>query len=144
MDSNTDTPPPSFYFSISLDNETVSFQEIAGVNLQESRPVETDDTNRFIHKVLERPKYDNLVLKRGFVTANSKFLARCKSALENFVFTPTDIQVSLLNSNSVCLKQWTFYNAYPVALKVSGLHLQGGNVAFDTVELAYDYFEVNS
>jgi phage tail-like protein len=39
--------------------------------------------------------------------------------------------------------QWTFNNAYPVKYAVSDLNSQESNIAIESIELAYTYFEIS-
>jgi len=46
-----------------------------------------------------------------------------------------------MNEEGNPLVNWAFYNAYPVAVKVSYLNSTENKYNIETLELAYDYYE---
>ena len=139
MDSKMSYPPVGFYFSVSLDGEDVgAFQEVSGLSMKVEE-ASVDGGNRFEHKLPTAPKYQNLVVKRGVLVFGSKFHKWCNGSFLQFSFVPKNISVSLLDTAGKPLISWTFFNAYPVAIKYSE---PSENMALgvETIELAYDYF----
>ena len=61
--------------------------------------------------------------------------------LENTIITQT-IVVSLLDENGLPLKSWSFFNAWPVKWAVSDFNSMNNEIAIETLEFAYSYFEV--
>src|SRR5882757_6566021 len=114
-------PPVGFYFRVSVSgingqNEG-SFQEVTGLNVKlDVEEIKEGGENRFAHRLPARPKYENLVLKRGMV-ADSFLVTWARKATEQFIFTTKTVVLSLLNDDSVPLATWNFVNAYPVAIR---------------------------
>jgi phage tail-like protein len=138
-------PPTGFYFQVNVQgiqgvNEG-SFQEVSGLNIK----LGTDDIkeggeNRFSHRLPSRPKFENLVLKRGMVTG-SQFLTWMEEATGQFTFSPKTVVVILMDENSSPLVTWQFNNAYPVSYQVSAFKAQEGALVLETMELCYDFFQ---
>jgi phage tail-like protein len=138
-------PPTGFYFQVNVQgiqglNEG-SFQEVSGLNIK----LGTDDIkeggeNRFSHRLPSRPKFENLVLKRGMVTG-SKFLEWMEEATAQFTFSPKTVVVILMDENGSPLVSWQFNNAYPITYQVSAFKAQEGALVLETMELCYDYFQ---
>jgi phage tail-like protein len=138
-------PPVGFYFRVSVtgingQNEG-NFQEVTGLNVKlDVEEVKEGGENRFSHRLPARPKYENLVLKRGMVT-DSFLVTWARKATEQFIFTTKTVVLSLLNDDGVPLAAWNFVNAYPVAIKMSEFKAQENSIAIETLELCFDYFE---
>jgi phage tail-like protein len=140
MENEIHYPPVGFYFTVSLGGEDVSaFQEVSGLSMKIMGEAHLDGGNSFEHKLPTIPKYENLVLKRGVLVFGSKFHKWCDGSIQQFSFVPKNISVSLLDTAGKPLISWTFFNAYPVAIKYSE---PAKNMALgvETIELAYDYF----
>ncbi len=142
----TYAPPVGFYFRVefpalgasSSDN---SFQEVSGLTMElavEEFP--EGGENRFTHRFPDRPKQGNLVLKRG-LHVDSSLVAWCKEAIEEFVFTPTDVFVTLLNEKHEPLSDsYNFINAWPIKWAVSDFRAQDNSLVIETLELCYEHF----
>lgn len=118
-----------------------SFQEVTGINAKiETIPLKEGGENRFIRRLPSPPKYDNLILKRGMVLS-SELIDWARDAVEKFTFKPKTVTVSLLDEEGKPMATWSFAAAYPVALKVSEFKAQDNALVFESLELAYEYFE---
>lgn len=118
-----------------------SFQEVTGINAKiETIPLKEGGENRFIRRLPNPPKYDNLILKRGMVLS-SELIDWARDAVERFTFKPKTVTVSLLDEEGKPMATWSFAAAYPVALKVSEFKAQDNALVFESLELAYEYFE---
>ena len=118
------------------------FQDVSGL----TATVGTTDLaeggeNRFKHQLPGRVTYDKLVLKRGLVT-DSSILQWCINAISNFEFKPITVFVKLLNDAGDPLATWEVINAYPVKWSVSNFNSEQSAVVVETLELAYQYFNI--
>lgn len=137
--------PVSFYFRVDFEgldaDVECSFQEVSGINASlVVKSVDEGGVLDYSHKLPERAKYDNLILKRGFLHGSS-LLQWINNAITNFTFEPKIIQVSLLNELGNELAMWSFANAYPVAIKISDFKAQENAIVVETLEIAYNYFQ---
>ena len=143
-------PPVSFYFSVSFtgisDSIDSAFQEVSGFNAEISyREIKEGGENRFTHRVPEDVKFSNLILKRGIVTKGSALAAWCQKVVRSdfaIRVEPKDITVCLLDENKAPLKTWNFKNAYPVKWSISDFKASGNDIAVETLEFSYSYFEI--
>jgi phage tail-like protein len=138
-------PPVAFHFRVGFDlpgfsEKDARFQEVTGlsVELGVEELVEGGE-NRFIHRLPTRPKYGNLILKRGFLD-DSDLAQWLKDGIENFQFTPVDVLVTLLNEEHEPLAGWSYVGAWPVKWAVSELKAQENTLVIETLELSYKYF----
>ncbi|MDX1671723.1 MAG: phage tail protein [Balneolaceae bacterium] len=148
-----DYPAVGFFFLvefIGLDDITdsdIRFQEVSGLSSEIGvEELKEGGENRFAHRLPQPAKYPNLVLKRGVLT-DTALLKWFRDAIENFVFDPVTVKVTLLqlpgasqNQPGGPLINWNFVGAYPVKWSVSNLSATKNEVAVDTMELAYKYF----
>lgn len=155
-------PAVGFHFKVEFmglkgatENDT-RFQQVSGLNAEiGTEELKEGGENRFAHRLPQPAKYQNLVLKRGLLT-NTALIGWFRDAIENFIFQPLDVNVTLLNTETVDnsdkqsnespdqkimpLMTWNFIKAYPIKWSVSNLDASKNEVVVDTVELAYQRF----
>jgi phage tail-like protein len=139
-------PPVSFYFEATCMGETNGFQEVSGISKEmNTEEVGAGGENRFKYRLPTAAKSANLVLKRALVLPGSKLAAWCASVLDESLakpISPQDFTLKLLNAKGKPSKVWTFHNAYPVKYAISDLKSDASELALETLELAYTYFDV--
>ena len=143
--TSTYYPPVAFSFEVTITgiegaNEG-NFQEVSGLSVKlDVEEVREGGENRFAHRLPSRPKYENLVLRRGMVT-DSALIKWARQATEEFQFTTRTVVVSLLDEGGGNLATWNFVNAWPVSMKLSEFKAQENAIAIETLELSFDYFQ---
>ena len=143
---NANYPPPSFLFEVSIEHmdtkDVCRFQEISGINAEiKFEEIREGGINTFSRKLPKNVIYPNLVLKRGLIKGSSLILNWVKATLEQFVFTPHNIIVKLLDKEGNPLVKWSFQNAYPVAMKIGDFKAMDDAYVIETLEFAYNSFE---
>lgn len=139
-----------FHFAVSFSNvpgldphADLSFMSVGGLEseLQVEEVVEGGQ-NHFVHRLPKQTKYSNLVLKRAMNASASSLplLKWAESAVNDHIFTLSNVEVTLLDGGHNSLKKWIFYDAYPVKLGVSGLDANKDELVIETLEMAYKYF----
>jgi phage tail-like protein len=139
-------PPRSFYFrvrfSISSDSSDMRFQAVSGLSVEyDMEEFKEGGENRFTHRLPVRPKYSDLVLRRG-MAVDSGVIDWMLRAIREREFVPADVNVSLLNEQGAPLRTWTVIHAIPKKLQVSDLNANENALAIETMELSYRYFTV--
>jgi len=141
----------SFYFSVKISGKSsavdAAFQEASGL----SKEMGTEDVvsggeNRFKYRLPNGTTYPNLVLKRGIVLAASPLIEWCQKTLDAGLATPVsvrNISLSLLNQDGQACMSWNFVRAYPLKWSMSDLKSQENGVLIETIEFAYQYFEID-
>jgi len=140
--------PVSFYFTVDIvgigSTGDASFQEVQGLTAERDvLEIKEGGENAYSHRLPERAKYGNLILKRGLLVPTSGFASWCKNWMEsNFdqPVKPNDIGLSLLNAKKQPLMSWNFIAAWPVKWSMSDLHGEKNELAIESMELAYRYF----
>jgi len=137
-------PPLGFHFKVEFANLNgeYQFQSVAGLSIElETEQIAEGGENRFKHKLPVSTRFPNLVLKRG-VLVDSSLIKWCRQALENFDIQPTDITISLLNEEHEPLMTWNVVHAYPLKWSISDFNAEESKIVIETIELAYNYFNV--
>ena len=137
-------PPLGFHFKVEFANLSgeYQFQSVSGLNVElETEQVAEGGENRFKHKLPVSTRYPNLVLKRG-IRVDSALTKWCRDALENFDIKPTNITISLLNEEHEPLMTWNVVHAYPLKWSVSEFNAEKSQLAIESIELAYNYFNI--
>lgn len=138
-------PPVGFHFKVEFQGiqnaNDIRFQSISGINasVPNSESYQEGGENRFTHRLPQRSSFENLVLKRGLLIG-SQLIDWFRAAVEDFRFNPTNVTVSLLNSDHEALERWTFYNAWPTKWNIDGFDAEKAAVVAETIELSYQYF----
>jgi len=148
MANNSDLyPPVGFHFKVEFNLEGLSgedrearFQEVVGFKKDLCvEEYKEGGENRFAHRFPLPASYTNLVLKRG-VLLNSKLIDWCFDAIDNFIFEPTDVMVTLLNEENNPVIAWNFVGAYPLKWSTTDLKAQDNSLLIESLELVYKYF----
>lgn len=140
-------PPAGFHFKVEfqdLDKEDVDvrFQSVAGLSVDiQTESVKEGGEHRFEHVLPVRTKYNNLVLKRG-LTKSSKLIDWCNDAFQTLIIYPKTVLVHLLNENHEPLMTWNIVNAWPKKWSVSDFDAEKGSLAIETLELEFQYFNM--
>src|SRR5690606_8292103 len=129
-----------FHFSVvfempGLTDVDFRFREVSGLN-QEMRTEDLAEggENRFTHALPVRTGYPNLVLKRGMFH-HSAVVKWARDAMENFVFTPVDLTIMLLNELHAPVGAWSVINAFPVKWDISAFNAEDNSLVVETFEL---------
>jgi len=139
-------PPWGFYykveFDISKNNDDVRFQSVSGLSVEyDYENFKEGGENRFEHKLPVRTRYGDMILKRGMLVG-SEVIQWFNSAFRDRVFSPTDINVILMNEKGEPLRTWKISRAIPKKWLISDLNSTENAVVIETMELTYRYFTV--
>ena len=138
-------PPVGFHFLVVFElfpqtPQDFRFQEVSGLDVElEMEPVKEGGQNRFTHQLPVRNRYTDITLKRGLFIGSGITLW-CKNAIENFVFVPTNVLISLLTPEHIPLQSWYVINAIPKKITISNFNAQENSVVVESLVLSYNYF----
>lgn len=119
------------------------FQQVSGLTVNvEMESYREGGQNRFEHQLPLNTSYTDLTLKRGMFELPSGIMAWCINAVQNFVFQPTNLLISLLNDQHVPVQSWYVVNAIPKTVEFSSLDAEQSQVAIETLVLSYNYFNI--
>jgi len=151
-------PPVSFRFEVKFyhsdpakgafvdsDDPDARFQEVSGLSVEfETEEAEDGANARYVQRLPKKPKFRNLVLKRGLLL-NSKIFNWFNDLLTNsdLQIVPLNAVVSLKNEESQTLLKFTFVKAWPQKWALSDLNAMQSELAIETIELTYQYFQIN-
>jgi phage tail-like protein len=141
-------PPWGFYYKVEFDfavsdvGDDARFQTVSGLSVEyDYESFKEGGENRFEHKLPVRTKYADMVLKRGMLT-NSKVIKWFLAAFRDREFTPSDINVILMNEKGDPLRTWNLTHAIPKKWSISDLNANESSVVIETMELTYRYFTI--
>lgn len=135
----------AFYFKLLVagtnGNDEATFEDVSGLDVKiETETIEEGGENQFDRRVPKQIPQTNLVLNRGMIDGSS-LMAWINATLQSLAFTTRTLTVILLDEKGKSLASWTFYNAYPVAVKISDIKSSENKYFIQTLEFAYSYFE---
>ena len=140
-------PIVGFYFSVIFElvpqfSIDTKFQSVTGLKVtMETEAYTEGGQNRFKHNLPLRSGYQDLVLKRGLTADMSGLSMWCTQALENFVFYPANLVVSLLNENGIPVKVWYVSHAIPLSYEFSDFNAEENKIVIETLTLRYSFFK---
>lgn len=135
--------PVAFHFKVEflgISSSEVSFQEVTGLSAEVTvEEVKEGGLNQYTHRLPTGTKHGNLVLKRGYMK-DSAIGRWCRKAIEEFIFEPQNIMITLLDEQHAPLVSWNVLHAWPVKWSLSDFKAQENALAIESLELAYSTF----
>ena len=138
-------PLTGFHFSVAIDSLPRSvndsrFQDVSGLEVEvEMESFAEGGQNRFTWQLPKRARYSDITLKRGKFN-DSPLVAWCKDAVENFIFRPVNITISLLNEKHEPVQSWYVANAIPKKWSISNFNAEENSIAVESITLNCQYF----
>ena len=137
-------PLPKFYFTVALgDNDSVSFQEVDGLE-SETQVIEYRHGNSPIFAPIKMPglkQNGNVTLRKGIFINDDTFWHWYNEIILNTIERRT-VVISLLDETNSPRMTWTLTNAWPTKITGTDLKSDGNEVAVESLEIAYETFEV--
>ena len=127
---------------ITQDSIVAGFSEVSGL-ANEPEVIEYREGNERMNSPRKIPgltRYSNIVLKRGLTTDNSLWNWR-KNLIDGLVDRRSG-SIILLDPSRKEVLRWNFYNAWPCKWEGPVLKAKSGEVAIETLEIAYEGFEL--
>lgn len=138
-------PPLGFHFSVRFEGvgdvkHDSKFQQVQGLESTIRMKQFTEGgENRITYHLPEMVEYADLVLTRGTMI-DSKVTEWCLDAMENFIFNPANIIITLLNNQGAPLISWYAVAAIPYKVKFGELDASKSEVFIETMTLKIRYF----
>ena len=118
------------------------FQSVSGLkSTLETEPYTEGGQNRFKHSLPLRSGYQDLILKRGLTADVSGLSIWCNQGIENFVFSPANLVISLLNEYALPIKVWYVSHAIPLIYEFSDFNAEENKIVIETITLKYNFFK---
>jgi len=140
-------PVPKFHFRVSIGGETISFQEVSGLeaNTDVIEYRHGDSPQFSMIKQAGLVKTGTLSLKKGVFKSDNKLFDNFKKIYEKDFYSKggrVDIIVELLNESSEKVMAWKISNAFPTKLTGPDLKSDDNNIAIESMEFAYETISV--
>ncbi|MDP2326851.1 MAG: phage tail protein [Dehalococcoidia bacterium] len=144
-----DHPPFAGVFKLTMDGmEVGSFTEVSGLEVEiQVEEIPEGGQNEYIHRVPGRMKWPNLVLKRGVTTNDGlqnwlRTSSGEKFAGEGNVVPRLTVALSMVDGMGTVLREWTFYDAFPVKWRGPRFSASSNDVATEELEIVHHGFRV--
>ncbi|NQY36652.1 MAG: phage tail protein [Alteromonadaceae bacterium] len=129
-------PLPVYRFTVSIGDETMSFSEVSGLDIEYQAITYKDGLG--VKHMPGQPTETNITLKRGIVRAKSQLYDWINSTSLNLI-DKRDITISLVdNEAQTILITWTIKDAFPTKLTAPTMDANSNEVAVETLELRAD------
>jgi phage tail-like protein len=148
LDQSTTTwPLPAFRFAVTVGAPAALkgiFQEVSGLS-SETQAIEyrAGTSPQFSTvKMAGIRKAGNVTLKKGIFQDEKGFWALYSSIGQNTIKRQT-IVIELLDQEGASTMKWTLGNAFPTKITATDMKKDGGEVAVETIELAFETLAIN-
>lgn len=138
-------PLTGFHFLVSFDllpslAIDSRFQDVGGLDVEmEMESFTEGGQNRFTWQLPKRARYSDIVLKRGKIN-DSAIVNWCREAMEQFVFSPVNVTISLLNEKHEPVQSWYVVNAIPKKWSLSNFNAEENSIVIESITLSCQYF----
>ena len=134
-------PLSGFHFSVIFEllpqfSIDTKFQSVTGLkSVMETETISEGGQNQYKIVLPKQNSFERLTLKRGLTNELSGLRMWVDNALNNFVFHPANLIVSLLNENHDPVKVWYISHAIPVNIGVSDFNAEANDLVIETLTL---------
>tara|TARA_B100000902_G_C27273671_1_gene897689 strand:+ start:685 stop:1230 length:546 start_codon:yes stop_codon:yes gene_type:complete len=125
-----------------------SFQGVSGLGAtMNTDEIKSGGFNNISYKLPQKINYENLTLKRGMLRKSSPLTKWCYNFLsqDNFLYSVKrkTVNVFLMDETDPenILMSWSFFDCFPVSVKMDEFDAQQGKLAIQTLELSYSHFK---
>lgn len=129
-------PPLNMHFVVEFNNKAFSedrnFQSVQGLQAR----ISENENKQGVYT-----QFENIILRRAY-EPDSGLVKWCMDAINNHKKQPVNLLIKLLNTEHEMLSGWNIENAVPIAWGVEELHAQETKILIETIELAYERFQV--
>lgn len=132
-------PLPKFYFEVDWNGETMSFEEVSGLDA-ETQPIEYRHGSSPLFSTTKMPgikKYGNVTMKKGVFKSDNKFWDWFNEIKMNTIKRGS-VTIRLLDQEGKPTMVWTLANAWPTKITGTDLKADGNEVAIETIEIAHE------
>ncbi len=141
-------PPVAFHFRVEVlglptNDDDMRFSEAGGLTVEIPTEEHAEGgENRFTQKYPLRPKFAELLLKRGLLknSAISDWIVQC---IDTMNIVPKNIDVKLLNENHVPLITWHIINAYPTKWTIGEFNASQNAIVVESLQFCYQRFSID-
>jgi phage tail-like protein len=135
-------PYGSFNFEVEIQGLIAGgFAEVSGLQAEtETEEIREGGVNDYAHRLPKRTKQSMLVLKHGL--ADSEVLWKWYNDVVQGRVERKNGSVFLRDETQQRVRQWNFFEAYPVKWTGPELRAIGNTVAFESVELIHNRLEM--
>jgi phage tail-like protein len=138
-------PLPKFFFQVKMAGQTMSFQEVSGLDV-ESQAIEYRSGNSKMFSSVKMPglqKSANVTLKKGVFANDNTIWDWFKQIKMNTIKRET-VTIELLDQTGAPTMVWTLQNAWPVKITGTDLKADGNEVAVDSIELVFETLTIEN
>lgn len=135
----------SYHFQVEWGGTRTGFMDVSGLTIEYDIITYRDGSSPEYgsRKLPGRPRYSNIVLKRGILPGDNEFYEWINTIQLNEV-ERRDVVISLLNEEHEPVMVWKVANAFPVRLDGPRLCATRSEVAIETLELAHEGLTVET
>ncbi len=150
--SRAGDPDVGYAFKVVINSVTYAmFNEVSGLSWKaEAIPIRSGGNNEHGYHMRGPGKFEPLTFKRGWYASNGEFFDMIKASLAGATVLSAvgaqrvNMTISVLNRKYQPIGEYRVFNAFITEYSGPSLNAGSGQIAFEQIRMAYDYFEFKS
>ncbi|WP_235299104.1 phage tail protein [Portibacter marinus] len=142
-------PLPKFHFEVKIDGNTIAFQEVTGLTVENEITEYRNGTDKeFIPaRRVSMRKSGSITLKKGLFKDDKDLIKIYDNVTKLKEFFSTDekaidVQIDLLDETSSSAFTWVAKNAVPTKLTMESLSASDNAIAIEQIEFSHSGIEI--
>ena len=139
-------PDVGYRYFIEIDGiSTVRFKEVGGMKMTtQVTTIREGGNNHHEHAIIDGQTFDPLTIKKGFYGMRTEFFQWMAQLHGQQPHSRKDTALVVLNDKGHEICRFNFFGAFIMEYSGPDFDAQSKEIAFETIKIHYDYFEIES
>ena len=139
-------PDVGYRYFIEIEGiSTVRFKEVSGMKMTtQVTTIREGGNNHHEHAMIDGQTFDPLTIKKGFYGMRTEFFQWMAQLHAQKPHTRKDMSLVVLNDKGAEICRFNFFKAFIMEYSGPDFDAQSKEIAFESIKIHYDYFEIES
>ena len=139
-------PDVGYRYFIEIEGiSTVRFKEVSGMKMTtQVTTIREGGNNHHEHALIDGQTFDPLTIKKGFYGMRTEFFQWMAQLHAQKPHTRKDMSLVVLNDKGAEICRFNFFKAFIMEYSGPDFDAQSKEIAFESIKIHYDYFEIES
>jgi phage tail-like protein len=139
-------PDVGYRYFIEIDGiSTVRFKEVSGMKMTtQVTTIREGGNNHHEHALIDGQTFEPLTIKKGFYGMRTEFFQWMAQLHSQQPHSRKDMALVVLNDKGHEICRFNFFGAFIMEYSGPDFDAQTKEIAFETIKIHYDYFEIES
>jgi phage tail-like protein len=139
-------PDVGYRYFIEIEGiSTVRFKEVSGMKMTtQVTTIREGGNNHHEHALIDGQTFDPLTIKKGFYGMRTEFFQWMAQLHAQKPHTRKDMSLVVLNDKGAEICRFNFFKTFIMEYSGPDFDAQSKEIAFESIKIHYDYFEIES